>query len=305
MNVYIAPVQGHTDAAWRHFHHKIYGGNHRYFTPFMRCEHGEIRRKDLKDLTNPLNESIDLEPQVIFRDTGELDILLRALSDVGTNRVNLNLGCPFPLQTVKGRGAGFISNTSEARKLPELIANYPDISFSVKMRLGKESPDEWKGIMDILNSVELDNIYLHPRVARQQYGGDLHLDQFAEFIESSKNPVVFNGDIKTPGDIKTTFETFPAINGIMTARGILARPSLAAEYEGEEWTREERVEKMLMFHRELFTHYKDTLCGDSQILSKIKPFWLYSEEEIGRKAWKAVKKATTILKYTSALTLIS
>ena len=305
MNVYIAPVQGHTDAAWRHFHHKIYGGNHRYFTPFMRCEHGEIRRKDLKDLTNPLNESIDLEPQVIFRDAGELDILLRALSDIGTNRVNLNLGCPFPLQTVKGRGAGFISNTSEARKLPELIANYPDITFSVKMRLGKESPDEWKGIMDILNSVELDNIYLHPRVARQQYGGDLHIDQFAEFIESSKNPVVFNGDIKTPGDIKTTVETFPAVNGIMTARGILARPSLAVEYEGGEWTREERIEKMLMFHRELFTHYKDTLCGDSQILSKIKPFWLYSEEEIGRKAWKAVKKATTILKYTSALTLIS
>lgn len=80
MKIFVAPVQGHTDAAWRHFHHKIYGGDHKYFTPFMRCEHGEIRAKDLRDLSHPLNQGVDLEPQVIFRDMVELDILLHSLS---------------------------------------------------------------------------------------------------------------------------------------------------------------------------------------------------------------------------------
>lgn len=304
MNLYIAPVQGHTDAAWRHFHQRIYGGNHRYFTPFMRCEHGEIRQKDLKDLNNPLNEAINLEPQVIFRNVEELEILLASIVGARANNVNLNLGCPFPLQTVKGRGAAFIANVSEAEKLPEVLGGYPDVKFSVKMRLGMKDPYEWKGIIGILNSLELNNIYVHPRVARQNYSGDLFLESFTEFLEESKNPVVFNGDIKTPEDMAEIVKTFPKINGLMTARGILGRPSLAKEYQSGEWSREDRIGKMLAFHGELFNYYRNHLCGDSQILSKIKPFWEYAQEEIGRKAWKAIRKSTNLTKYASAVAMI-
>jgi len=303
-DIYIAPVQGHTDAAWRHFHHKTYGSN-RYFTPFIRCEHGELRKQDLRDFSSGLNADIDLEPQVIFRDMTELNVLLARLSAEGATRVNLNMGCPFPLQTGKGRGAGFIGNTPEAAKLPETLSKYPDISFSVKMRLGYEDPEEWRGIIGILNSLQLRHIDIHPRVARQQYGGEMHLEQFHALLNESNNPVVFNGDIRTPEDIADIIRRFPEIVGIMTARGVLGRPSLAAEYtEGREWSREERLEKMLCFHRALLEHYTATLCGDTQLLSKIKPFWEYAEEEIGRKPWKAVKKSTNIAKYHSAVAQI-
>ena len=166
-----------------------------------------------------------------------------------------------------------------------------------------EHPAEWKEIIGTLNSIKLDNLYVHPRIARQQYGGQLHLDSFAELLDKSINPVVFNGDIRTPEDIRRIADKFPGINGIMTARGILARPSLAAEFEEGEWDREKRLEVMMLFHRELFRYYSDTLCGDSQILSKIKPFWEYAEEEIGRKPWKAIRKATNIVKYNAAVTL--
>lgn len=304
MNIYIAPVQGHTDSAWRYFHRMAYGGNHKYFTAFMRCEHGELRTKDLRDFKNPLNEELNIEPQVIFKNIEELDVLLKTLKDAGAREVNLNMGCPFPLQTRMGRGAAFIANTSEAEKLPALFAEYPDMKFSVKMRLGMTDPDEWKNIIDIFNSLELDNIYVHPRVARQNYSGDLYLDRFEEIIKKSKNPVVFNGDIKTPEDIVRIAETFPEINGIMIGRGLLGRPSLAAESEDAEWPKEQRIAKMMEFHNELFKYYQQHLCGDTQILSKIKPFWEYAEEEIGRKAWKAIKKATTLSKYKAAIALI-
>lgn len=303
--LYIAPVQGHTDAAWRHFHQEVYGGNHKYYTPFMRCEHGEIRGKDLKDFSNELNGNLTLEPQVIFRDSNELEILLKSLADAGAKTINLNMGCPFPLQTGKGRGAGFISNVKEAEKIPQVLAAYPDIDFSVKMRLGYDEADEWKQIIDILNSVKLTELFVHPRVAKQQYGGELHYDQFEEILKQSKNPVVFNGEIKTPDDIRKIEEKYPEIKGIMTARGILGRPSLAAEYEdGTEWNREQRIEKMMQFHRLLFRHYRETLCGDTQVITKIKPFWEYAETEIGRKAWKALKKASTLAKYNTAVTLV-
>lgn len=61
---------------------------------------------------------------------------------------------------------------------------------------------------------------------------------------------------------------------------------------------------MLGFHRRLLEHYSSSLCGESQIISKIKPFWEYAEDEIGRKAWKAIKKATNIAKYHSAVAMV-
>lgn len=306
MKLYIAPVQGHTDAAWRHYHNECYGGNHLYFTPFLRCERGEMRQKDIRDVISPLNKDILLEPQVIFRDMTELDILLNAISSTDFRNVNLNMGCPFPLQTGKGRGAGFLANEAEASKIPDVLSKYPDFRFSVKMRLGYENPEEWRNIIGILNSIELTNIYVHPRVAKQQYGGDLHLQQFADILDESKNPVVFNGDIKTPEDIELIIQQFPKTAGVMTARGILGRPSLAFEYEnGLQLSGGERIERMMEFHKKLLDYYTETLCGESQILSKIKPFWEYAEEEIGRKAWKAIRKASNIAKYHTAVALIN
>lgn len=305
MNIQVAPVQGHTDAAWRHFHNDIYGGNLRYFTPFIRNEKGDFRKHDIKDFTSDLNENIDITPQVIFKNLDELRPLLDGLQKIGTKRIDLNTGCPFPLQTARGRGAGFIANREEYAKLPDLLKEYPGIDFSLKMRLGFNDPEEWKGVIDFINQMPLSQVTMHPRIAKQQYGGETNLEQFTEFLEQSQHPVIYNGDLRTPDDILKIYQRFPEIAGVMTARGILARPSLAAEYiSGKELDRVERIEKMLQFHRQLLNHYESTLCGDSQILSKIKPFWEYAEEEIGRKPWKAIKKAVNMAKYHSAVALI-
>lgn len=301
----IAPVQGHTDAAWRHFHQETYGGNHEYHTPFIRLEHGDFRKHDLKDFTSGLNDNHRITPQVIFRDLSELRTLVDGLHNLGAKRIDLNSGCPFPLQTAKGRGAGFIANIEEYHKLPGLLKEYGDIDFSLKMRLGYADPGEWRKVADAIAEMPLTHVTMHPRVARQQYGGDLCLDEFGDFIKACNHPVIFNGDIVTPEDIDNVRNRFPDIAGVMTARGILGRSSLAAEYEsGKEWDKTVRIDKMLEFHRSLLSHYETTLCGDSQILSKIKPFWEYAEAEIGRKAWKSIRKASNMAKYHSAIALI-
>lgn len=301
----VAPVQGHTDAAWRHFHKDVYGGSQCYYTPFIRLERGEFRKHDLKDFLSELNENHYVVPQVIFRDMSELRPLVEGLVKNGARRIDLNTGCPFPLQTAKGRGAGFISNTEEYHKIPELLKEFSETEFSLKMRLGYAEPDEWKRVIDAINDMPLAQVTLHPRVARQQYGGELYFDRFEEFLKICLHPVVFNGELKTPGDIVDIRNRFPEIAGVMTARGVLGRPSLIAECEeGKEWNKEDRLENMLKFHGRLLHHYESTLCGDSQILSKIKPFWEYAEEEIGRKAWKAIKKSSNIAKYHSAVAMI-
>lgn len=304
-SLHFAPVQGHTDAAYRHFHKKIYGTDLSYYTPFIRLEKNELRPRDRKDLTSTLNDNLYLIPQIIFRDENELDRLVALIKETGKKEIDLNMGCPFPLQTGHGRGAATITNTNLASGIVKIVKSNPDITFSLKLRLGLIDPDEWKTLMPYLNEISLKHVTLHPRVAKQQYQGAVDLLQFEAFLESSNNPVIYNGDLHTPDDIDKIINKFPAIHGVMTGRGILGRPSLLAEYnEGKEWDRSERLDKMQEFHRELFAHYNSVLCGSTQMISKIQPFWEYAEEEIGRKAWKAIKKASNISKYQTAVAMI-
>lgn len=305
MIYHAAPVQGHTDAAYRHFHSEVYGNDCRYHTPFIRIEKGELRTKDEKDLDSPLNEGLDLTPQVIFRNHEELSSLVSLISAKGATAIDINMGCPFPLQTSKGRGAATVADPHAAEAVERVVGDNPDITFSVKMRLGMSDPDEWKGLLPVLNRLDLAHVTLHPRVAKQQYGGEVDLERFAEFLAKSRNPVVYNGDLKTPADIACVVDKFPGVAGIMTGRGLLGRPSLIREYtSGEEWDISKRTETMLRFHRLLLSHYESVLCGDHQLISKISPFWEYAEDEIGRKAWKSIRKASNMAKYHSAVAMI-
>lgn len=319
MKFHIAPVQGHTDAPYRHFHNKIYNCESdsadavTYYTPFIRLEGGKIRKKDIKDFTSPLNSGASNVPQIIFRDSEELTALISLMREYGVTRIDLNMGCPFPLQTGHGRGAATVANEKLARQVRDIINQNKDIRFSVKMRLGMSDPEEWKILLPYLNDTLLSHIAVHPRVARQQYSGSLHLNQFSEIIEKSVNPVVFNGEIKSPENVADLLSNLytaahpgkEVLSGIMIGRGLLSRPSLIREIiDGEEWSKEKRLETMLQFHRKLYDYYTSELCGDSQIIAKIQPFWEYAESEIGRKAWKAIKKAGNIAKYNSAVALI-
>lgn len=305
LKLFCAPVQGHTDHAYRMIHSEVYGPADAYFTPFIRVEKGELRRRDVADFTASREAGLPVVAQVIFRNADELNILLSGLTAAGADEIDLNMGCPFPLQTARGRGAATIGNRKLMEDVKRCVAAFPDVRFSMKIRLGMTSPDEWRETIDIINRLPLTHLTVHPRVARQQYGGTPDMDAFRSIFTEARVPVVYNGDLRTPADAADTDGAFPGLEGLMFGRGLLGRPSLLQEIrEGEEMAPEERVERMMDFHSRLFDHYSALLCGESQVLSKIKPFWEYAEEEIGRKPWKAIRKAGTMPKYLSAVATI-
>ena len=49
--IHFAPLQGYTEAIYRQAHARIFGGIESYYTPFVRVEHGEIRKKDMREIT--------------------------------------------------------------------------------------------------------------------------------------------------------------------------------------------------------------------------------------------------------------
>ena len=64
--IHFAPLQGYTDAVYRRAHARIFGGIETYYSPFVRMEHGEIRRKDARDIEPDNNPDLHLWV-VLFR----------------------------------------------------------------------------------------------------------------------------------------------------------------------------------------------------------------------------------------------
>ena len=302
--IYSAPVQGLTEPVWRHFHNKIYGDAVSvYHTPFMRVERGEVRRRDARDLRSDLNSTVTLVPQIIFRDLTEFRMLCDEIRHSGYRSVDMNMGCPYPPQVHHGRGAGLLLNTGVLKEVASVIKEeYRDLTFSVKMRLGINCPDAWHEAMAVMNTMPLHHVTVHPRTARQQYSGELFMDEFGKILLASSHPVIYNGDLTAPEHIDDVISHYPDVAGVMIGRGLFSRPSLAEEWHsGMEWDVDRQMKAFSRLHESVYRHYCDTLCGDAQILGKMKPFWEYMAPNIDRKAYKDIKKASSLRKYDDAV----
>ena len=287
-----APLQGLTEAPWRSVHFRLFGeeqGDVEYFTPFIRVEKGEVRKRDMRDYTSDLNAGLRFTPQIIFRDAEEWRMLVDALAEAGAARIDMNMGCPFPPQVRKGRGAGMLAHPDMVEEIAKAMEGYADsIDFSVKMRLGVNDASESLSLVDILNSMKLRHITVHPRTATQQYKGELQLDAVDGFTSRLTHPVVFNGEVSSPSDIEKLTLRY---DGVMVGRGLLRRPTLFAEYRsGGELTAEERNEAFLSLIGRTASVLEQRLSGATQLKDKMKPYWEYVPETLDRKTVKLGRK---------------
>lgn len=306
IKLFCAPLQGYTEGVWRYAHAMVFGNckgvADAYFSPFVRIEKGEVRNRDLRDITWPMPEGTECIPQIIFKDEVEFKLLVDMIVEKGFSRIDLNLGCPFPPQCHKGRGAAMVGRHEVLAEVKSMMDERLGIDFSIKMRLGLEQPDEWKKSVDIINEMRLCHVTVHPRVGRQQYKGELNMAAFNELSSVLRHPVVFNGEIHTVEDIDKIVAEYSGLYGVMAGRGLLARPSLFAEWRnGERWDSDRVKAALVDMHKVIYNDYVERLAGESQILSKLIPFWEYSEELIGHKSYKSIKKARTLNDYQKVI----
>lgn len=300
--IHFAPLQGYTDDVYRRIHHELMGGIQTYYTPFLRMEGGGVRSKDMRDIRPEFNEGVPVVPQIIVKSMKEFDFLTGIVEEKGYTRVDINMGCPFPLQAKHGRGSGLLAHVDIIEEMAKAIAAKSKLKFSVKMRLGWENVNEWRPALDILNSTPLEQITLHPRIGTQQYKGSVSMEAFEEFYKLCKHPLIYNGDVTSVDDIRKLEEMYPKLAGVMIGRGLLARPSLALEYaSGVELSWEKRRSLLLDFHDRMKAHYETTANSETQVHSRLRLFWEYMEEELGRKAYKKIMKAGNLKNYLSAV----
>lgn len=301
MKLFAAPLQGYTDAPYRRLCREMAGGADLRFTPYLRIENGQPCARTLRDIISTA-DCHDVVPQIIFRDVAEFTALVSALKSAGFNRADLNLGCPFRPQVLKGRGAGLLLRVDVLEAVAALMQSDTVMSYSVKMRLGVNSPWEWRSLIPVLNNMPLTHVAVHPRTALQQYRGELDYEAFEALAVALRHPVVFNGDVRTPADISAIEARYPWLYGVMAGRGLLCRPSLFSEYRhGAELTQEQRMRLHLRLHDALLTHYASVLCGEHQVLSRIKTFWDYAPDFVSQRTVRKITKARNITDYQAVV----
>ncbi|WP_346856357.1 tRNA-dihydrouridine synthase family protein [uncultured Draconibacterium sp.] len=297
--IYLAPLQGFTDFVYRKNFAQVFTGVDAYFIPYISIKNGDVPAKYNKEITPENNTQLRVVPQVLVEDGKELETLVARLTDLGYSEINLNMGCPYPMVTKRGKGSGLLPFPA---KIEAILSSYFEkwnTPLSVKLRAGLQSENEIQQIIPILNKFPLKEVIFHPRIAQQLYSGSILETRFEMVQKDLQHELVFNGDIFTVSDYENRQKQFPEIKTWMLGRGILMNPFLPEEMKGIEITAETKREKLRDFHRLMFESYSEIMDNEGNALNKMQQFWSYFSFNFPNqpKAFKQIKKSKSMIKY--------
>ena len=293
--VLAAPLQGVTDNVWRMAQHDVFGGVEAYYAPFMRVEHGEVRRKDLRDVDPERNTGITLIPQILACQPDHALMMVEALKHMGYTRIDINLGCPFPPIALHRKGAGMLAHPDLVETMFKALATVGDVEYSVKMRIGWDQNDQWRDILPLMDTIKPVSIAIHPRTGKQQYKGELDIEQFEALLAASPWPVVYNGNLRTVEDIQEIIQRYPTLAAVMVGSGLAANPGMfAPDAMPDDYRR---------FHDLLVEGYTQQLNGgEAQLVRHLQDIWQTFLPGTSHKLFKAIRKSRTLEQYEAAAT---
>lgn len=272
----LAPLKGFTDAVFRSVFAGHFGGFDAALAPFVTTVAADrLTPKHVQDLLPHLNPHLAVEPQILGNSPEDFIFLARRLFEMGYADVNWNLGCPFRPVTKKRRGSGLLPFPEQVDAFLDKTLRALPGRLSIKMRLGRNRADEIFNLLPVLDRYPLKEITIHPRTARQMYGGAPDLAAFQVCLERTRHRLVYNGDIADLQGFRALQERFPRVESWMIGRGALTNPFLPAAIKNGGGAACDDVRKFKSFYDDLFTRYQERLCGPGHLLNRMKGFWKY------------------------------
>ena len=340
MQIYFAPLEGITGFAYRNVHRQFFGDAVcKYFSPFAAPNYTHhFKTREREDIDPANNADLCLVPQILTNRAGDFLWAAEEMYAMGYREINLNLGCPMPTVVKKGRGSGQLGDLEAldlfleeicrgmeqipakicrgmeqipakvcrgmeqipARTCPQADSIPEKIRFTVKTRIGLESAGNAGRLVEIYNRYPIAELTVHPRTQRDLYGGKPDLETFSMFLEESRHPVVYNGDIFSLADFEKIRSRFPDCSAFMLGRGLIADPALARELCGGAPLQKEELRR---FHDAVFQSLKASLPGQAPLMGKMKELWFYMGRNFSGadRFLKEIKKAKNEIQYQSAV----
>lgn len=229
----LAPLQNLTSLFFRKVYSKWFKGVFDYaISPFLSVSSNIYNTsKDFyRDVDIQANKDIiSLVPQILGNNPIEILTCCQYLQSIGYKDINLNMGCPKRDIVNNYRGGGLLKDKKLVEDILTIITKNTDLNLSLKIRLGIDNEKEVEDFIDLFNSFNLKEIIIHPRTVRQQYGGEVNLEEFEFLSKHLKAEVVYNGDIFSVDDFAKLKTRLPNVKRWMIGRGVLQNPFLPAE----------------------------------------------------------------------------
>ena len=294
MRCYFAPMEGLTDSIYRRLHHKYFRGVDRYYMPFLSPTiHRSLTHKEDREL--PMADSVLFAavPQVLTKVSADFLWAAQVCADRGYEEVNLNVGCPSGTVVSKGKGSGMLRDVQALDRFLEEIFAAASLPVSVKTRLGLEDPQEFPALLEVFNRYPIKELTIHPRVRKQFYDGNVHMDLFSYAYENSKNPLCYNGDILSLAQAEAIVQKYPAVESVMIGRGLVADPGMCSG--GTD------VKQLKAFMDEMMEVYTVEFGGARNAIFRLKENWgfLHDRFEGCDKLWKRLRKCTDAAEFKS------
>jgi len=197
-----APLAGYSDLAFRLFCRRHGAGL--VFSEMISCHGLSYRQKATFDLTASMPEERPVAMQLFGADPDIMGEAAAILSELDIDIIDINMGCPVRKVVKRGAGAALMREPKLAARVIAAVIQNSSRPVTVKIRSGWNHRE--KNAVEIARIAESEGcaaVTVHGRTASDGFGGKVNFDDIAKVRESIKIPVIANGDIRTPEDIKT------------------------------------------------------------------------------------------------------
>lgn len=222
----LAPMQDVTDLPFWQLMAR-YGGADVYYTEYFRVHAtSNLEPYILRSIEeNPTGRPVIA--QMIGNDIPSLVRSARELQQRPIVAVDLNLGCPAPVVYRKCAGGGLLREPARVDAILGALraAITPPCRFTVKTRLGFDTPEVFEELLPIFAKHSLDLVTVHGRTVFEMYRSEVHYDYIARAVAALPCPVLANGNVHSHARAAAVLRQTGAA-GLMIGRGAIRNPWL-------------------------------------------------------------------------------
>ena len=290
----LAPMQDVTTLEfWRVI--ARYGGPDAYWTEYFRV-HGDSRPEKwiLDSITkNPTGKPV--VAQLIGNAIPALIRTAKELQHYPIAAIELNLGCPAPVVYRKCAGGGLLREPQRIDAILGALRDAVTISFTVKTRIGFESPAEFDALLPLFAKHPIDLLTVHARTVRQMYRPGVRYDLIARATRELRCPVLANGNVHSATHAQAVLAETGA-RGLMIGRGAIRNPWLFQQIRQQ--LRGEQIKlptgcDVLAYVRELWENEITPGVKESVQVQRMKKFMNFIGEGVGEKFLHEIRRVTT------------